>query len=203
MPLSQSQWKARRAATRRLDAERAKLIRFATGRFGDPASAERFIAGTLLQRFRERDRLQRSELLPAWLERKVRLAFSDWSETTVVAARRTTDAEIDAWAAILRRCLCRLAETTSVRYQEVLRRIDFGFDSKLLVRRQLGLSPGTMDVLLHRARRAARRALVEMVAVKSGGSRAGLDPTSLPQRLACVSRCESLEFVCSPPLQPD
>ena len=164
MPLSESQLEARRIAARLLADQREEILRFAAGRLGDAARAKRFVCGTLLRRLSDRDKLQRGECLPVWFERKLTRALLDWSEENPAQADEASRQRMQAWSQTIQGCLRELLEIVEPRYREVLQRVDFGADSKVVVARELGISRSTMDVLLHRARQAVRRSLEKVCA---------------------------------------
>ena len=130
--------------------------------------AHEFLASTLGRRLRERDKLHRGESLPSWLERKVGQAAQDWGKQEPPRTEEISGKNIAVWNQSLQRCLRELLQVIEPRYREVLGRVDFRAESKILVARELGISRSTMDVLLHRARQAVRRS-VEKVCAPSDG----------------------------------
>lgn len=134
-------------------------MRFAAARLGGVTPAQSFVTGALLRRFRERDKLRRGERLPAWVERKLARALLDWGSENPSHGDEAARKGMDAWSPQMQRCLQELLRIVEPRYREVLRRVDFGTESKLTVARELEISRSTMDVLLHRARQAVRRSL--------------------------------------------
>ncbi len=73
---------------------------------------------------------------------------------------------------MLANCVKSVLPALEPRYAEVLRRVDLTGENKRKVARELELTSETMDVLLHRARKALRRQLAGF-SVSSGrrGSR--------------------------------
>ena len=164
MPLSVAQLEARRAAARLITVEREKLMQFAERRLGGATQASRFVAEVLMRRLREPDKLRRGESLPEWLDRKVTRALLDWGEQELGAESEALTKSQHLWNQATTRCLLELLEVVEPRYRDVLRRVDFGAESKAAVARHLRLSSSTMDVLLHRARQAVRRGMEKVCA---------------------------------------
>lgn len=149
-----------------------RLLRFVSARLGGMAEGDRFLRDVVLRCLREPDKLRRGECLPAWLDRKALRSLGQWIESRprgdhrAERSRREQAEFVDAMRLSLRALLRGLEP----RYEHVLRRVDFSGESKLIVARELNLSRSTMDVLLHRARRAMRRRLERLCASDGGAT---------------------------------
>lgn len=170
VPLPRSQVLAQRAVARHIDGKRGRLLRFLSARLGGAVESERFLCDALLLSLQEPDKLRRGECLPAWLDRKTLRALEKWSESRPMSARdpELSRGEQGALLGAVRLCLSALLRGLKPRYEHVLRRVDLGAESKLIVARDLKLSRSTMDVLLYRARQAMRRRLERFCVPEAG-----------------------------------
>lgn len=175
VPFSTAQLESRREAARLIVEEREKLLRFGAGRLGGAEAASRFLRDVLARRLGEPDKFRRGESLPRWLDRKLTRALLDWGEQYPDAAGDALRKSLQAWSDATRQCLREVLDAIEPRYRDVLRRVDFGSESKGSVARDLGLSGPTIDVLLHRARHAARRRMEKIFAFSDPHERDGCD----------------------------
>lgn len=170
--MPRSETSAQSAAARLVIEERMRLMRLVSARLGGVTEGERFLTETLLRSIRQPDKLRRGECLPEWMERKTQRAVEDWYNGCAARRAEIPRAERDAWTKVMRGCLEGLLRAIEPRYEQVLRRVDLGGESKLAVARELRISRATMDVLLHRARKAVRRTLEKLCALEAETPRA-------------------------------
>jgi RNA polymerase sigma factor (sigma-70 family) len=155
-----------------LVAERARFHRFLVKRVGDPADADDLLQESLVRAFARADGLRRGERAMAWFYRILRRAVADHhrrldaEERKAGALHNELRAHGDDVAAppadqdaALCRCFTGVLPTLPHRYAEVLDRLELQQQPKPAVARALGISCPTLDVLLHRARRALRHRL--------------------------------------------
>lgn len=161
------------AAVRALTNEHARFLRFVRSRIGADGEAEDLLQNSLLRALQRGYELKRGERVVAWFYRILRNAISDHyrEKKSEHAAVEQFGAEIDSWQgnngsappadweAIVCACFRGLLPTLKPRYAEVLRRIDLQGEPKDRVARALKIRVATMDVVLHRARRALRKRL--------------------------------------------
>lgn len=160
------------AAVRALTNEHARFLRFVRSRIGADGEAEDLLQNSLLRALQRGEELRRGERVVAWFYRILRNAISDHyrEKKSEHAAVERFVAEIQAWQgngsappadweAVVCACFRGLLPTLKPRYAEVLRRIDLQGEPKDRVARALKMRVATMDVVLHRARRALRKRL--------------------------------------------
>ncbi len=157
---------------RALTNEHARFLRFIRSRLGADGEAEDLLQNSLLRALQRGDELRRSERAVAWFYRVLRNAIADHyrEKKSDHAAVEQLVMEISAsgadgatppadWEAAVCACFRGLLRTLKPRYAEVLRRIDLEGESKAAVAKALKIRVATMDVVLHRARRALRERL--------------------------------------------
>ena len=160
------------AAVRALTSEHGRFLRFIRSRLGADGEAEDLLQDSLLRALQRGDELRRGERVVAWFYRILRNAISDHYREKKFedAALEQFVAEIHSWngngggpgadwEAVVCACFRGLLPTLKPRYAEVLRRVDLQGESKAKVARALKIRGATMDVVLHRARRALRKRL--------------------------------------------
>jgi RNA polymerase sigma-70 factor (ECF subfamily) len=143
--------------------ERASFLRFARRRVASDADAEDVLQHALLRASQRSASLEDPGRARAWFLRILRNAIADHHRSRPGdPLRHSVPTEVDVLALeppqTVRACACsgRLAEALRPAYAEVLRRIDRDGEDAAIVARSLGVSPGTLHVRLHRARRALR-----------------------------------------------
>ena len=148
--------------------ERRRFHRFVASRVGDHAAGEDILQDCLLTALKHGDRLQRDESTVAWFYRVLRNAIADYYRGKSAENRQTgkllaeietggsEPARLDDWESAVCTCFHGLLPVLKPRYAEVIRRVDLQNEAKRVVARDLKLTMATMDVLLHRARRALR-----------------------------------------------
>lgn len=160
------------AAVRALTNEHARFLRFVRSRIGFDGEAEDLLQNSLLRALQRGDELRRGERVVSWFYRILRNAISDHyrEKKSGHAAVEKFVAEIHSWngngggpaadwEAVVCACFRGLLPTLKPRYAEVLHRIDLQGESKAKVAWALKVRVATMDVVLHRARRALRKRL--------------------------------------------
>lgn len=160
------------AAVRALTHEHARFLRFIRSRLGADGEAEDLLQDSLLRALQRGDDLRRGERAVAWFYRILRNAIADHyrEKKSQHAAVEQLLVEIRAsggdgsppppdWETVVCACFRGLLRTLKPRYGEVLRRIDLEGESKATAARALKVRVATMDVVLHRARRALRKRL--------------------------------------------
>ena len=155
------------ASLKILIAERTRFRRFLRSRVADEGDAETFLRETFCSALNEHGRLRRGETVIAWLDRVMHVAVANHygirpsEEITDQLWRESRVGEngSPAWAGGLRACVRGLLPTMLPRYAELLLRLDLQGESKRAVARELAISVGTADVVLHRARQLLRRRL--------------------------------------------
>ncbi len=150
--------------------ERAAFHRFLARRLGNAAQADDLLQEGLLRALQRGSTLRRGERVVPWFYRILRHAVADHFRGRAAEKRKADRLwrEIgDEVATVptpdLDRAVCSCFEgllgALKPRYAEILRRVDLRGEMKVVVARELKLSPGAFDVALHRARRALRRRL--------------------------------------------
>lgn len=152
-------------------AERARFHRFVTARIGDAALAEDILQDSLVRALSRNDELRRRESAVAWFYRILRNAITDQCRKMGAENRRKEKylADLEARAedaavppgdeTAVCACFRGLLPSLKPRHAEVIRRVDLEGEPKPEVAARLGIAPGALDVLLHRARQALRRRL--------------------------------------------
>lgn len=147
----------------------AAFFQFLRRRLGSHDRATEVMQDVYLRVLKHGDELREQESAKAWLKRILRSALVDHirraktrQQFEVEFARRETQFESsleDELEALVCLCLYKLLPLLRPEYAEVLRRADLENENRESIAKDLGLSPGTLAVRLHRARRALRRAL--------------------------------------------
>lgn len=160
------------AAVRVLTNEHARFLRFIRSRLDADGEAEDLLQDSLLRALQRGDELRRGERAVAWFYRILRNAIADHYrekksqhaavEQFLVETRASGADGVSPpadWEGVVCACFRGLLPTLKPRYAEALRRIDLEGESKATVARALKIRGATMDVVLHRARKALRRRL--------------------------------------------
>ena len=147
---------------------RAEFARFLAARIANPTDAEDILQESLVRAIKHGGSIERGERIVGWFYRVLRNALTDHYRNTSALRRRnerlaTEAAATLAGSADCERAICACLEgvlgTIRPQYAELLRRVDLKGEMRVLVARELKLSSGAFDVMLHRARAALRRQL--------------------------------------------
>lgn len=152
-----------------LVAERARFHGFIAARIGNSAAAEDILQESLLRALGRKAGLRRHESAVAWFYRILRNAIADHYRRRGSESRRVEKylAELETrgedvtappgdWEVAVCECFLGLLPSLKPRHAQVIRRIDLNGEAKQKVASDLKITPGTLDVVLHRARRALR-----------------------------------------------
>jgi RNA polymerase sigma factor (sigma-70 family) len=167
-----------RSANRRIKAvevlvaQRGEFHRFLAARVGSATDAEDLLQQSLLKALQNGDALRRGERAVAWFYRILRNAVVDYYRQKAGERRRAdrlwtemhaTGDDVERppkdWDAAVCDCFQGLLPTLKPRYAELIRRFDLNGESKEDVGRELKIKVATLDVALHRARKALRQRL--------------------------------------------
>jgi RNA polymerase sigma-70 factor, ECF subfamily len=162
-----------------LDQHRGELVGFVRKRAGHLVDPEDVVQQAALRALTASHQVREVEHGRAWLFRIVRNQLSDELRKigvpTVSAVDLEQEAPVEASEAC--RCAMTLAKTLKPDFATILERTVFEDSSITAVAKDLGLSPNTATVRLHRARKALRHVLQQHCGT-----------SSLRQCLSCV--CE-------------
>jgi RNA polymerase sigma factor (sigma-70 family) len=145
--------------------ERRRLLRFLRNRMAR-GNAERFLQENVCAALKEYARLFRGETSTGWLTRVMRGAvethyrgrpLDEISSEPLWRDAQSSEAAQHAWAPAIGTCVRGLLPTLRPRYAELIQRLDLAGQEKRTVARDLKISVGTADVVLHRARRVLHR----------------------------------------------
>ncbi len=154
-------------------AGREAFLGFLSKRLGNRADAEDVLQEFSLRVLARKDQLRDADRMDAWLYAILRSTLNDFYRRAGRRARLNDAYARDAHgpgvvpdaAETLSQQVCSCVETLVPRLREkdaeLIRRIDLGEESRKSVAAELGLSPGTLAVRLHRARAALRDRLME------------------------------------------
>jgi RNA polymerase sigma factor (sigma-70 family) len=166
--------------------ERARFHRFIASRIGDDAIANDLLQESLLRALQRNGKLRRGESAVGWFYRNLSNAITDHSRkfrgenrpVERLLQRIQEHAQEEGvskpppdWNVALCACLRGLLPSVDPRYAQVIRRVELHGEPKRNVAGEMKLSAATMDVLLHRARRALRKRLEILCASSSHESR--------------------------------
>lgn len=168
-------------ATKSVDvllAKRVEFHRFLAARVG--VDADDLLQQSLLKAWEKRGTLRCGERAVAWFYRILRNAVADHYRQKAIERQRADRvlAEMTAngnaapskvSATVVCACFHELLTVLKPRYAELIRRIDLNGESKKAVSRELKITPGTMDVALHRARYALRKRIQAVCGTCSHG----------------------------------
>ncbi len=170
---------AGRGDVRRDDAVRAALAegharirRFLIGRLGSEDEAAEVLQDFSLRALARAGDLRDVGSLRGWLSRLLATAVADHVRRAVRRRRRETPLDPDAPAPpapapdpaldlLVCDCLHLLLPTLPPAQRSLVRRLDIDEEPRARVAADLGVSPGTLAVRLHRARRALRDRLMD------------------------------------------
>lgn len=158
------------AAIDSLVAERETFRRFLIHRLGNETEADDLLQESLLRALQRGDGLRRGERVVPWFYRILRNAVADHFRRNAADQRKverwsnelkadTLDSSSGDWEHAVCACFEGLLPSLKPRYAEILRRVDLHGEIKIVVARDLKLSIGAFNVVLHRARAALRRRL--------------------------------------------
>ena len=159
------------SAVRTLVLEHAKFLRFLERRVGNTAAAEDILQDGLLKALQRGGDLRRGEKITPWFYRILRNAIVDHYRRKGTESRKAeglanelkAHGEFDSnhhdWERAVCSCFEGLLPELNSRYAQLLRRIDLESEPKESVADDLKISIATLNVTLHRARRALRRRL--------------------------------------------
>ena len=154
-----------------LVSEHAKFRRFLERRVGNAAAAEDILQDGLLKALQYGGELRRGEKVTPWFYRILRNAIVDHYRHTGTESRKAegllnelkTHGEFHPhqkdWERAVCSCFQGLLPELNPRYAQLLRRIDLEAEPKDAVADDLRISIGTLNVTLHRARKALRQRL--------------------------------------------
>lgn len=158
-----------REAVDALVAERATFRRFLARRVGNETDADDLLQQSLLRALQRGGGLRQGERAVPWFYRILRNAVADHFRHRAVAGRiseqfRHEEPDIPTnlapdWESAVCACFEGLLPGLNARYAEVIERIDLRGELKVVVASDLKVSVATLNVRLHRARRALRRRL--------------------------------------------
>jgi RNA polymerase sigma-70 factor (ECF subfamily) len=153
--------------------ERARFVRMARRHVATEADAEDVVQRALLRASTHAESLADPARAPAWFHRIVRRAIIDYHRARAVdplhCAGRVPEDEAAAHAPHTP-CACALRLLGQLRpaYADVLRRVDLDGGDPAIVAGVLGITPVNLNVRLHRARRALRKAVEQYCGVSTG-----------------------------------
>lgn len=147
------------------------FLGFLTRRLGNKADAEDVLQEFCLKALLGKDQLREADSLVSWLYKLLRTTLIDHYRKTNRQGRiyQAYSEELkivgdideaDDLHANLCACLHALLPTLRADQAELVRRIDLGEEERTMLATELGISPGTLAVRLHRARQALRNALL-------------------------------------------
>jgi RNA polymerase sigma-70 factor (ECF subfamily) len=158
--------------------ERARFVRMARRYVATDADAEDVVQRALLRASTRAESLEDPARAGAWFHRIVRHAIVDYHRARaadpLLRASVVDDSEEPAGADLAPgahapcECAVRLLDQLRPAYAEVLRKVDLAGADPAEVAAALHISPGNLNVRLHRARRALRSAVEEHCGVHSG-----------------------------------
>ncbi len=146
-----------------LSGERARFVRVARRRVASEADAEDIVQRALARAAERAASLAGPSRARAWFYRILRNAITDHHRRSSSDPIRSADASLDdvvddAMVHAPRPCRCgvRLLDGLRPNYAEVVRRVDLDGQAPSSAAAALGVSRGTLEVRLHRARRSLR-----------------------------------------------
>jgi RNA polymerase sigma-70 factor (ECF subfamily) len=153
-----------------LVAERARFHGFLTKRLGNAAEADDLLQESLLRALQRGEGLRRGERVVPWFYRILRNGVADHFRRNAADRRKvarfaneldnvSAAPALDEWERAVCACFEGLLPSLKPRYAEIIRRVDLRGEMKIVVARDLKLTPGAFHVTLHRARSALRRRL--------------------------------------------
>lgn len=155
-------------ATALVEGRRA-FLGFLAKRLGNRTEAEDVLQEFCIRVLARKDQLRDVERMNAWLYTILRSTLNNHYRKTArrtrlagAVAREPEEWVADAPAQMARLCTCHSGLISELRPAdaELIRRIDFGEESRGMVAADLGLSRNALGVRLHRARTALREALM-------------------------------------------
>lgn len=156
------------SAVETLVSEHAKFRRFLERRVGNAAAAEDILQDSLLKALKRGGDLHRGEKVTPWFYRILRNAIVDHYRHKGTESRKEqgllSELEVHGefesmgkdWEHAVCNCFHGLLPELNPRYAQLLRRIDLESEPKHAVAADLGISISTLNVTLHRARKALR-----------------------------------------------
>jgi len=157
-------------AIQTLVAERTRFRRFLKQRLGSETEADDLLQESLLRALQQGGGLRSGERIVPWFYRILRNSVVDHFRHRGADRRKIEGLakELDAFDSATSRseldrvvCACfqRLLPSLKPRYAEIIRRVDLRGESNAEVARDLNVSIGAFNVVLHRARAALRNRL--------------------------------------------
>jgi len=151
---------------RALIANNERFLRFLEPRVGSRSAAEEILQSALVRALEKGDHVVGEEGAVTWFFRVLRNAMVDYHRHRAAEARALAEVEQTAPSNIepeLRAAVCdcvaSLIPTLKPEYGSILEAVDLAGRSPTEVARDLGITPNSATVRLHRARQALRRQL--------------------------------------------
>lgn len=147
---------------------RDAFLAFIRQRVGDPDIAADVLQDSLLKALKSADQVRDNENAVAWFYRILRHTLVDLYRRRAVRYRALQVLQADTQRAptieekpTLCACLETLLPTLKPEYAELIRAVDLAENRVEAVARRMGITPNTLNVRLHRARRQLHTRLLE------------------------------------------
>ena len=151
---------------RALIANNERFLRFLEARVGSRSAAEEILQSALVRALEKGGHVVGEEGAVTWFFRVLRNAIVDHHRQRAAEARALAEVEQTAPSnvepelkAAVCDCVASLIPTLKPEYASILEAVDLGGRSPTDVARDLGITPNSAAVRLHRARQALRRQL--------------------------------------------